>query len=128
MTIGIRQSLADQSFEEADKERAPRRQTARLPTRPDATILSESIPLFFIGRNHSGFWVARESTGRCGGLFLFRWSAARFARKNGLAGSAATMLVEHSIELDVPNQGSWLVALIATAADIVRRPRSSLQT
>lgn len=123
MTIGIRPSLGDQSFEEDDNERSPQWQTARLPTRPDDTILSESIPLFFIGRNHSGFWVAREAAGRCGGLFLFRWSVARFARKNGLAGSAATMLVEHSIELDLPNQGSWLVALIATAADIVRRTK-----
>ncbi len=123
MTIGTRQSLADQSFKEADKERAPQWQTARLPTRPDATILSESIPLFFIGRNHSGVWVAREAAGRCGGLFLFRWSAARFARKNGLAGGGATMLVEHSIELDLPNQGSRLAAPIATAADIVRRAK-----
>jgi hypothetical protein len=88
---------------------------------PDDTILSVSIPLFFIGRNQNGFWVAREAAGRCGGLFLFRWSAARFARRNSLAGGGATMLVEHSIELDLPNQGSRLVELIATIIDIVRR-------
>jgi hypothetical protein len=35
----------------------------RLPQRPDATMLSEAIPLFFIGRNHNGLWVAREATG-----------------------------------------------------------------
>jgi hypothetical protein len=96
-------------------------QTAQLPPRPDCTILSDSIPLFFIGRNRSGFWVARESEGRSGGLFLFRWSAARFARRNGLAGGGATMLVEHSIELDLPNQGSRLVELIGTTTDIVKR-------
>jgi hypothetical protein len=95
--------------------------TERLPPRPDRTILNASIPLFFIGRNRTGFWVARESTGRCGGLFLFRWSAARYARKNGLAGGGATMLVEHSIELDLPNQGSRFAELIATTIDIIRR-------
>jgi hypothetical protein len=96
-------------------------QIAQLPSRPDDTVLSRSIPLFFIGRNQSGFWIARESAGRCGGLFLFRWSAARFARRNGLAGACATMLVEHSIELDLPNQGNRLVELIATTTDIVKR-------
>jgi hypothetical protein len=31
------------------------------------------------------------------------------------------MLVEHSIELDLPNQGSRFVELIATTADVVKR-------
>jgi hypothetical protein len=114
-------AVQDQPLEEAGNECAPRWQTAQLPTRPDDTVLSDSIPLFFIGRNQNGFWVARQSAGRCGGLFLLRWSAARFARKNGSAGACATMLVEHSIELDLPNQGSRLVELITTTIDIVRR-------
>jgi len=109
-----------------DKECAPPWQIAPLPTRPDDTVLSDSIPLFFIGRNENGFWVAREAAGRCGGLFLFRWSANRFARRNGLAGGGATMLVEHSIELDVPNHGSRLVELIGIAIDIVRRHAPSV--
>jgi len=96
-------------------------QTAQLPPRPDQTVLSDSIPLFFIGRNQSGFWVARESEGRSGGLFLFRWSAARFARKQSSPRGCATMLVEHTIELDLPNQSSGLVGPIATTIDIVRR-------
>ncbi len=33
------------------------------------------------------------------------------------------MLVEHTIELDLPNQGSRLVELITTTIDIVRRQR-----
>ena len=109
-----------------DKECAPPWQIAPLPTRPDDTVLSDSIPLFFIGRNENGFWIAREAAGRCGGLFLFRWSANRFARRNGLAGGGATMLVEHSIELDVPNHGSRLVELIGIAIDIVRRHAPSV--
>jgi hypothetical protein len=114
-------TVQDRPLEETGKECAPPWQTAPLPTRPDDTVLSDSIPLFFIGRNHNGFWVVREAAGRCGGLFLFRWSAARFARRNGLAGGGATMLVEHSIELDLPNHGSRLVELIATTTDFVKR-------
>jgi hypothetical protein len=93
----------------------------QLPPRPDRAVLNASIPLFFIGRNRTGFWVAREAAGRCGGLFLFRRSAARFARRNGLAGGGATMLVEHSIELDLPNQGSKLIELMASLTEIVGR-------
>jgi hypothetical protein len=96
-------------------------QIAQLPARPDHTVLSDSIPLFFIGRNQSGFWVARESEGRSGGLFLFRRSAARFAHKTSSPRGCATMLVEHTIELDVPNHGSRLVELIGTTTDIIRR-------
>ncbi len=118
-----RQSSAvqDQTSENGGKECALLWPATQLPTRLDDTVLSDSIPLFFIGRNQNGFWVARESAGRCGGLFLSRRSADRFARRNGLAGGGATMLVEHSIELDLPNQGSRLVELIATATDIVKR-------
>jgi hypothetical protein len=96
-------------------------QIAQLPGRPDSTVLNDSIPLFFIGRNQSGFWVARESEGRVGGLFLLGWSAARFVRKKSSPRGCATMLVEHTIELDLPNQGNRLVEAIATTIDIVRR-------
>jgi hypothetical protein len=96
-------------------------QTAQLPPRPDQTVLSGSISLFFVGRNQSGFWVARESEGRCGGLFLFKGSAVRFAREQSSPRGCATMLVEHTIELDVPNHGGRLVELIATTTDFLRR-------
>jgi len=107
------------------KESAPEWQTGLLPTRPDDTALSEAIPLFFVGRNRNGFWVARESAGRRGGLFLFRRSATRFARRNGTAGGGATMFVEDPIELDLPNQGSKLAELMAVMTNIVscRAPR-----
>jgi hypothetical protein len=94
-------------------------QIAQLPGRPDSTVLNDSIPLFFIGRNQSGFWVARESKRRSGGLFLLRRSAARFVRKKSSPQGCATMLVEHTIELDVPNQGSRLAESIATTIDFI---------
>jgi len=39
----------------------------KFPRRPDPRVLSASIPLFFIGRNKYGFWVARAAEGRVGG-------------------------------------------------------------
>ena len=86
-----------------------------------STFLNHSIRLFFIGRNRDGFWVAREAAGRCGGLFLFRRSAARFARKKSSPRGSAIMLVERTIELDIPNQGNQFVEPIATTTDWVRR-------
>jgi hypothetical protein len=120
-TLRTRQSsiLQGQPTKKAAKETVPERQTGQLPTRPDDTVLSDAIPLFFIGRNHNGFWIARESAARCGGVFLFRRSATRFARRNSTAGGGATMLVERLIELDLPNQGSKLAELMAAVIDIV---------
>src|SRR6202451_4753703 len=51
-----------------------------LPRRPDASFINETIPMFYIGQNKAGLWVARESPGRCGGAFLLSLSALRFAR------------------------------------------------
>jgi hypothetical protein len=92
----------------------------KLPPRPDRSVLSDSIPLFFVGPSQSGFWVARESEGRSGGIFLFRRSAARFARKKSSPGGCATMFVEH-LELDLPNQGSRVAELIARAMNVTKR-------
>jgi len=80
------------------------------PDRPAPRLLSESIPLFFIGRNKSRLWVVREAEGRSGGIFLFKQSALRFAAKKGLPIGCATMLLRERFELDVENQGNPLAA------------------
>jgi hypothetical protein len=98
-----------------------RGQIVPLPRGPNRTFFSDSIPLFFIGRNKSGFWVAREAEGRSGGLFLFRQSAARFARKKSSPPGCAIMVVERPIELDLPNQGNRLIEPIGTIIDVIRR-------
>jgi hypothetical protein len=96
-------------------------QIAQVPGRPDRTVLNDSIPLFFIGRDRNGFWVARESEGRSGGSFIFKRSATRFALKQSAPQGCATMFVEHTVELDVSNQGNQVVESIATAIGFVRR-------
>ena len=106
---------------------APRRPQAasatvtQLPRRPDATALSEAIPLFYIGRNKSGLWVVREAAGGSGGLFLFKQSAARFARRQSEPAGCAMMFLAEPFELDVDNQGSRVAGLLAAAYKIVAR-------
>jgi hypothetical protein len=94
-----------------------RHQTSQLPPRPDATVLSASIPLVFIGRDHNGFWVVQEAEGLRGGLFLLKRSALRFAREKRGRPGVATMLVTQPLELDVENQGSRVVTPLSAAMD-----------
>ena len=91
----------------------------RLPQRPDPSILSEAIPLFFIGRNEDGFWVAREADGRIGGIFLRKQSAVRFANRSAQPRGCATMFLSERFELDVENKGNPLVAHLAAARRLV---------
>ncbi len=93
----------------------------QLPPRPDSSVLNDSIPLFFIGRNAAGCWVARESEGRCGGLFLLRRSAVRYAKTSSAPAVCATMLLNTPLELDLPNRGSRLADSLAVAIAIAER-------
>jgi hypothetical protein len=96
---------------------------SNFPLRPNSGFLSESIPLFFIGRNTSGFWVARDAEGRTGGVFLFRRSALRFANRNSAPAGCATMFLNDRLELDVENQGNrvtaWLVGIASRVRNII---------
>jgi hypothetical protein len=105
---------------------APRRPlaasaTTQLPRRPDASALSEAIPLFYIGRNRSGLWVVREAAGGSGGLFLFKQSAARFARRQSEPAGCAMMFVAEPFDLDVENQGGRVAGLLAAVSKIAVR-------
>ena len=75
------------------------------PHRPDASIINESIPLFYIGQNKKGRWVVREADGRSGGLFLFKQWAVRFARRQSEPAGCAIMFLAEPIELDIDSQG-----------------------
>ena len=90
--------------------------------RPDARVFSETIPLFFIGRNKNGLWVAREAEGQTGGVFLLKRSALRFVKKNSVPVGCATIVLTERVELDVKNQGNPLV----TWLDAVQRAWRSL--
>ena len=95
--------------------------TAGFPKRPDLSVLSETIPLFYIGQNRYGFWVAREAEGRSGGLFVCRRSAVRFARKRSEPAGYATMLLREPIDLDIENEGSRVVAALSSGIAVAAR-------
>jgi len=92
-----------------------------LPDRPDPSFLNKSIPLFFISRDRFGFWVARESEGRIGGVFLFRRSALRFAERNSRPHGCATMFLSEPFELDTENRGNRLFGVVPG----IRRKRAA---
>jgi hypothetical protein len=89
---------------------APKASTTVTPFQPlDADILNASIPAFFIGRDKDGFWLARDSKGRAGGLFLLESSALAFARRHAWPSGCATVFSSEVLELDVENQGNPLI-------------------
>jgi hypothetical protein len=83
----------------------------------DPDIVSASIPAFFIGRNRAGFWVARESNGRVGGLFLFKSSAVHFAHVQSTPARCALIFPSETFELDIENHGNPLIAQLARWTD-----------
>jgi hypothetical protein len=93
----------------------------KFPKRPDLTVLSESIPLFYIAQNNHRFWVAREANGRCGGVFLLRRSAVRFAQRNSAPAGCAIMFLDAPLELDVTNASSIIVEPLTEIIDFARR-------
>ena len=112
---------------------APRRPlagstTSRLPRRPDASVISEAIPLFYIGRNKNGLWVVREAEGCIGGIFLTRWSAVRFARESCEHTGCATMFVGEPLELDFEHRGNLFVAERAAARSVAADRAQALLT
>ena len=80
--------------------------------RPAPEDLSEAIPVFFIGRNRRGHWVARGADGESGGLFWRRQAAIRFATRSAWPARCATIFPSETIELDLENQGNPLLAHI----------------
>lgn len=103
-------------------ENGPNKQLVKFPKRPDLTALSETIPLFYIGQNNRGFWVAREADGRCGGVFLLRRSAVRFAQQKSAPASCATMFLDEPRELDVVNEGNRIVEPLTAITDLAGAP------
>ena len=93
----------------------------KLPQRPDPSILSDAIPLFFIGQNRDGFWVARDADGRVGGIFVFKQSALQFADKNAPPVGCAKMFLSERFELDIENKGNPLVARLGAAKRVLTR-------
>jgi hypothetical protein len=75
----------------------------------DPSIVNETIPAFFIGRNKEGFWVARDVNGQIGGIFLLKNSALSFAERSSEPAGCATIFPSERFELDLENRGNPFV-------------------
>ncbi|PDT89818.1 hypothetical protein CO669_13605 [Bradyrhizobium sp. Y36] len=98
----------------ARRESAPR-PPAAAPKPLDPDVLSAAIPAFFIGRNRAGLWVAREASGRVGGLFLLKSSAIEFANRHSAPARCALVFPNETFELDIENCGNPLIRLAEAA-------------
>lgn len=94
---------------------------AAWPQRPAPSVLSERIPLFFIGRDVDGFWIARHADLPVGGLFLRRRAATDFAKRASSPIPCATMMLAEPHALDIENRGNPLAPLLRPAMRFARR-------
>jgi hypothetical protein len=100
---------------------------ATAPFQPlDPSIVNDTIPTFFIGRNSEGFWVARDVRGKIGGIFLFENSARSFARRNSEPAGCATIFPLERFELDLENSGNPLVGHLRSLLHFATRRRQSM--
>jgi hypothetical protein len=91
----------------------------------DPAVVSASIPVFFVGRNRDGFWLARDAKGENGGIFLFKSSALAFVRRASRLSGCATIFPSERFELDVENQGNPLIDYLKPLLRLVTLARES---
>jgi len=58
-------------------------------------------PLFLVGKDSQGHWVARDQSGLCGGLFVGRAEALKFAMAENGNRPQAVVMVPGVLELDM---------------------------
>ena len=91
--------------------------------RPGPEVVNASIPVFFIGRNRHGLWVARDAEGRRGGIFWRQRSAVDFAHRNTAPTGCATVFPQARFELDIENAGNPFAARLGPLMRLAMRPR-----
>jgi len=68
---------------------------------PPSPEPSPQIPLFMIGKDSRGHWVVQDKHGICGGLFVNRAEALRFAMFENGNRPQAVIMVPGVLELDM---------------------------
>ena len=62
---------------------------------------------FRVGVDRSGYWVALDQDGRCGGLFVGRNEAIRFALSQNGNRREQVLMIESSLDLDFEPGQTW---------------------
>ncbi|MGA2566308.1 MAG: hypothetical protein ABSF41_05715 [Pseudolabrys sp.] len=68
---------------------------------PPSPEPSRRIPLFLIGKDSRGNWVVQDNQGSCGGLFVNRAEALKFAMFENGNRPQAVIMVPGIFELDM---------------------------
>jgi hypothetical protein len=87
------------------------------PLRP----LSRSS-LFFIGRDSRGSWVVRDQAGLCGGLFVNRSEALRFAMLENGRRLRAVIMVPGILEFSIGGPGKAVAKDSTSVAEAKPKP------
>jgi hypothetical protein len=111
----------DDQFVAAADPRSRGSVTAAAFQRPGPEVLSETIPVVFVGRNRDGFWVVRDAEARFGGLFWRQQAALDFAKASASPGGYATVFPQARFELDMENHGNSLIGGIGAARRLLTR-------
>jgi len=85
---------------------------------PPSTLKS---PLFLVGRDSHGRWVVRDQEGLCGGLFIGRAEALKFAMFESGGRPQAVVMVPGICELDMNARPRTRRPSPALAASPLRR-------
>jgi hypothetical protein len=93
--------LRNRSFEAGfvRKSHMPQIEPLEPPDSCEPPLRFSSKSLFFIGMDRRGNWVARDQAGLCGGLFVNRSEAVRFAMRENGRHSRAVIMVPGILEL-----------------------------
>lgn len=63
---------------------------------------AESLSCLFIGRDRAGHWVVEDARSLCGGLFVNRTEAIRFAMYECQRRPQSVIMLPEGLELDGP--------------------------
>ncbi len=85
---------------------------------PSPVAADQAAPLFFIGRDSHGNWVAQDTSHRRGGIFVDRAEAVRFARAENGKHLDAVVMVPGVLELDLDRPAARPVG---PAADLIAK-------
>ena len=81
------------------------------------------FPLFLIGKNSRGQWVAQSQRGLCGGLFVNRAAALKYALFENGNRPELVITVPGVVELDM-SRNAYLAHQATANAEAFLRPRA----
>ena len=81
-------------------------------------LARRTLSTFRVGVDRLGYWVALDQDGRCGGLFVGRNEAVRFALSQNGNRPEHVLLVDSSLELDFETTRSRPAQLSSEPSDL----------